>query len=38
MVWEAWDRTSLMEKICWIICINNVIAIITLIEMLVLKN
>jgi len=38
LVGRAWDNISLVEKIAWIFFINNAIAIITLIEMALLKK
>lgn len=35
---QTWGKISLMEKIAWILFINQIIAVITMIEVLLLKQ
>jgi hypothetical protein len=38
MVWETWNQLTLTEKLVWFFFLNQTIAIITLIEIIVLKK
>lgn len=35
--WDAWEPLPLLEKFTWIFFINNIVALITLIEVLFLR-
>jgi hypothetical protein len=38
LLWERWETLKLEEKIIWLLVVNHTIAILTLLELLVLKK